>query len=351
MDYCTYRSPEDNPCCGLNGWGEQRPCLVYCETISPSVEDCCTRANPDDQAKCRAAKGQIAAQTAVTQPPPSCFARDSSTACRRLDAAASPAFAYDACYNAVSSSAAAAASGAAERVPMARLRAGDRVLTADVEGSLTFTRVIVTQHSMATPMLTSPMLTLTTGAGTSLTLTPDHALYLDGLLQPASAATAGATLTDAHGKPVAIRKVTHLHDQAVINPMTASATILASDKDAAGPPVLAASHPMWVAAALVDSPWPSVGTPLLALLSYAFPEATQAYYDAALEPLATRVSRHLDGSLDTARLPTLAVVAMLAVADVAAVGLLTVVVALGIGKLAAIAMVARRVRALGSRSS
>lgn len=138
----------------------------------------------------------------------------------------------------------------AERVLMAELIAGDRVLTSTATGSLTVTRVLINQHAKEHDATPSRLLTLHTSSATIISLTPDHALYIDGVLAAAADAKVGSRLTSARGDVVVVTRVDH-QIGAVINPTTVAATILASD---GGTPILAASHPIWIAPLLIASP-------------------------------------------------------------------------------------------------
>ena len=68
---------------------------------------------------------------------------------------------------------------------------------------------------------------------------------------------------------------------AVINPVTANSRILAAGTD--GAPVVAATHPEWVAALMLSSAYP-LPLSLCSALSYMFPRRVQTFYDQALEP-------------------------------------------------------------------
>ena len=174
-----------------------------------------------------------------------CFSKTATSACRVYEGTAALA-AFDACFG--SKARAGGTSAGAELVRMAALRSGDRVLTTSVGGSLTETAVLANQHALETAV--AEMLTLVTSDGTRISLTADHALYVDGKLESAAKAVVGARLTDAHGTLVTIRNVIR-SETAVINPVTASGTILATDR---GAPILAASHPIWIAPLVLASP-------------------------------------------------------------------------------------------------
>jgi hypothetical protein len=162
-----------------------------------------------------------------------CFAKGTTTACKLLDAAATASAAYDACYKTWFKG------GAAEAVLMATLAAGDKVLTTTTDGGLAVTNVIVNQHAATDDR--SKMLTLTTSDDGALSLTPEHGLFVDGALAAAADAKVGSALTRADGSTVTVKRITEADAAAVIMPVTAAGTILASDH---GAPVLAASHLM-----------------------------------------------------------------------------------------------------------
>ena len=204
-----------------------------------------------------------------------CFAR-STTACRLVDAAATAAAAFDACFGDAASAAAAAtataaAAATAERVPMASLVAGDLVLASPHAT----TRVLVNQHRGVSRA--ASMVTISHATGT-LTLTPDHMLLVDGTYQPARNAQPGSRLEPAS----AVTAVAATTEE-VVNPLTASSTILAAGPS--GAPVVASCLPEWVAGVLVDSavfPLPFLLSPAAARL---FPASVQAFYDDVLERL------------------------------------------------------------------
>lgn len=174
----------------------------------------------------------------------------------------------------------------AERVPMTALLAGDAVLTADSQGELSVDRVIVNQHRAAA--VTSPTLTLKYAAGNALSLTPDHVLLVDGAMKAARLAAAGSKLRLADGTAATVEAVVPGLAASVINPITTSGTILA-----AGPlgavPVLASTYPEWSADFLLASKWNPY--PVFNTMAYLMPHTTQAYYDAALEPLFNEVTK------------------------------------------------------------
>lgn len=171
----------------------------------------------------------------------SCFAKDSTTACLVSDATLSPEAAYSLCYDG-------ARFDGAQLVFMSELSAFDLVLTGE-NGVLSTTRVVANQHRSADDR--SDMLTLHATDGSAVSMTPDHALFIDGALVAAADAKIGSTLTNAKGESVAIKRITKADGAAVINPVTASGTILASDT---GAPIVAASHPYRMAQHVVDAP-------------------------------------------------------------------------------------------------
>jgi len=157
---------------------------------------------------------------------------------------------------------------------MSELVAGDLVLT-EKGGDLFVDRVVVNQHREAASAGSAALLTLIHAAG-SLTVTPKHFMWLDGGFMPARSATVGSLLSNGH-------PVTAITESmgGIINPIVAGGTILASDK-AGGGPVLAATADEWMADVLLSA-YPKYSPSLS--LAIIFPEAAQAYYDDALEPL------------------------------------------------------------------
>jgi hypothetical protein len=172
-----------------------------------------------------------------------CFAKETTTACKINDLSTTPEAAFNACYKTTTS-----LHPQAERVLMASLVAGDTVLTATMAGALSTTTVLVNQHASADDR--STMLTLDTSDGTRLSVTPQHGLFVDAALMAAAGAKVGSFLTLANGNTVSVTRISEGPAVPVINPVTASGTILASDH---GAPVLAASHPAWLAPLVVKS--------------------------------------------------------------------------------------------------
>jgi len=187
---------------------------------------------------------------------------------------------------------------------MSALAAGDIVLS---DGT-TLARVVANQHRLAGGK-TSRLLTLAHSRG-SLTLTPDHVVILDGEWAAARDARVGALLSSG----AAIETISQSAG-AVINPIVAGGTILASDQ-AGGAPVLAATGNEWMADVLLSA-YPKYS--LSFALAAAFPAATQAYYDEALEPFFN------------AAVPALAKLKAAAPAPLVGLGLVVGDVALAVG--------------------
>jgi len=172
-----------------------------------------------------------------------------------------------------------------ESIPMASLKSGDLVM--DGPGSVA--RVIVNQHREAT--FKSSLLEITHANG-ELSLTPDHVLEVDGVFVPARLASAGTMLGDSE-----VSRVTVTAGE-VINPLTTSGKILTQGG------VLATTYPEWVAEYMLSSRLVPLPISLSNLLSYVFPETTQAYYDAVIEPLVTKAHpKHLKAALPAPLLP------------------------------------------------
>lgn len=203
-----------------------------------------------------------------------CFDKRSTSACLLTASATTAIEAYESCFGGAAD---AQVEAKAVRVRMGDLTAGDRVLTASKEGALAVTRVIVNQH--AGQSTRSPMLTVRTSDGASVSMTPTHAVYVDGKLQAASHARPGATLRNGRGDAVTVTKVT-AREGTIINPFTVTGTILASDT---GEPVLAATATLELAAFFIESStFPAYS--LQNLLSRTFPATYQAYFNAVLDP-------------------------------------------------------------------
>lgn len=122
---------------------------------------------------------------------------------------------------------------------MADLVPGDLVLGRDGP-----TTVIAVQHKSIDTV--AEMLTISTTSGTSVSMTPDHALYVDGALVRAADATVGALIIESNGELTPIKRITK-SKATIINAVTASGTIIADH-------VVVASNPFWIASVTVDAP-------------------------------------------------------------------------------------------------
>ena len=128
---------------------------------------------------------------------------------------------------------------------MAALQPGDSVLTASPrDGALATTWVMVNQHAAEDKL--AEVLTLHTAGDGALTLTANHALFVDGALIAAADVKVGSVLTRG-----VVRRVVKAEGVAVVNAVTAAGTILVADGE--GAPTLAASHPIWLASLVLDS--------------------------------------------------------------------------------------------------
>lgn len=215
----------------------------------------------------------------------SCLAKDTTTACLLTNRRVSSAAAFEQCYR--PSREVITTRQEAKRVLVADLKAGDEVLTLDNGGRLASTRVIVNQHAEAE--LTSHVLTVRMTDGSTLSLTPDHALFVDGTLAAANDVAIGSVLSKARGEAATVEHVAGRDHTTVINPITVAGTILASDE---GAPVLVSTHPIYTASIFLAGSYP-MPLCLCSLLSFFFPAASQAYYDAWLEPLFSAISSDL----------------------------------------------------------
>ena len=106
------------------------------------------------------------------------------------------------------------------------------------------TTVIAVQHKSIDTV--AEMLTISTTSGTSVSMTPDHALYVDGALVRAADATVGALIIESNGELTPIKRITK-SKATIINAVTASGTIIANN-------VVTASNPFWIASVTVDAP-------------------------------------------------------------------------------------------------
>jgi len=170
-------------------------------------------------------------------------------------------------------------------IPMAMLKAGDVVM----DGAGSTTRVIVNQHRAVS--LKSSLLELEHANG-KISLTGDHVLEVDGNFVPARLALPGSKLGASE-----VSRVTTASGE-VVNPLTTSGKILTQDG------VLATTYPEWVAEYMLSSYLVPLPLSLSNLISYLFPETTQAYYDALIEPLVTKAHpKHLKTALPAVLYP------------------------------------------------
>jgi len=230
----------------------------------------------------RAMKSCGASVCCMGKPCSSCFASHSSMACRALSTT-DPYAAFDGCFGPK-------ASPVSTIVPMMDLSAGDIVVSLDLKtGAPTLDRVVVNQHKAVTHR--SPLVTIETDSGATLTVTPDHVIALNGRFVAASKAAPGASLSAASlsTSTLSAANITRVVELSggVINPVTLSGTILVADisgrrgaaSGVSAVPLVASTHPEWCASLFLDAPtFPFVAT---RLLSYAAPATMQAYYDAA----------------------------------------------------------------------
>jgi hypothetical protein len=167
---------------------------------------------------------------------------------------------------------------------MASLKAGDYIM----DGPNSFARVIVNQHRVASVKSSLLQIDHTDG---EISLTPDHVLEVDGKFVPARLVSAGCKL----GESKVSRVTTKTGD--VINPLTTSGKILTQGG------VLASTYPEWIAEYMLSSYVP-LPLSLSNLVSYLFPETTQDYYDAFLEPLFSRAPpKHLKAAMPAVLYP------------------------------------------------
>ena len=101
------------------------------------------------------------------------------------------------------------------------------------------TTVVAVQHNAVDTL--AEMLTLHTADGSSVSMTPNHAVFVDGELVAAADAKIGSTLSTG-----IVTKITK-GEASIINAVTASGTIVADG-------IVAASNPMWIASLTVDAP-------------------------------------------------------------------------------------------------
>lgn len=247
-------------------------------------------------------------------------------ACRVSDGAHDAHAAHNACFSADAHTA------DADLVAMAQLVAGDRVVTLDAaSGAPTIDRVVFNQHLPGDEW--TVLLRIETANGGALTVTPDHTIALNGRFARASAARNGSALSTSS----VVRVTTTMGG--IINPVTTSGTILAADKDAPHVPLLASTHPEWVAELFLSAPtFPLVAT---RLASYLAPKAAQACY-TAIEPALAYVAPTAQRAV--AAVPVAAVLGLIAfdVAFVLAFAASALVVPLGAAYAASTLVQAKR---------
>lgn len=167
--------------------------------------------------------------------------------------------------------------GCHTRTRMSDLVAGDLVATV-----LGLERVIVNQHKTSSDSAT--LLKLKTASATTISVTPDHVIHLNGRFAPAAEASVGdriSVLSETTISEIAIVSISVITSK-VVNPVTPSGTILAVENG--GEPVLASTHPEWIAHFLLELPvFPFAAT---RLASYIAPQHFQAYYQNVEAKLA-----------------------------------------------------------------
>jgi len=202
-----------------------------------------------------------------------CFAREVTTVCRLLHENAEASAAYGDCFGPN----APASSHHGEKVLAAELMAGDLVLSSPSEA----TRVLVNQHRAI--FRASPTITIKHSHG-SLSLTPDHVLWVDGAFVPARHVRVGSLL-EPHSTVLSVGE-SILN---VINPVTVNSRILVAGLE--GQPVISSTHPEWVAASMLNAPvFPLRFTHGLA---YTCPSQLQRFYDDLIEPVSGFAVRQL----------------------------------------------------------
>jgi hypothetical protein len=210
----------DGSICGLPAGGKGLFCLGTCaKEKCPQPADkkeCSSDGDCPSGKKCKVyASGDVTSACIAKGDDPSnggsCFDKDSTSACFLTTP-----------------------SSECQHVLMADLVPGDLVLGRD--GA---TSVVAVQHKAVDTI--SPMLTFDLADGSSVTMTPDHALFVDGALVAAADAKVGSSVSTG-----VITRITK-GEGAIINPVTADGTIVADG-------VLAASNPYWIAALTVDAP-------------------------------------------------------------------------------------------------
>lgn len=257
-----------------------------------------------------------------------CFARD-TIACRVIGPA-SPNEAYAQCFGA-------SIPTTAERTPMHTLLAGDLVLSLGSDGDFSIERVVVNQHRLATS--TAPLVALGHAEG-SLTVTADHALWIDGRFDRADAAMVGSKLRTTAGE-AAVERVSQVSSGRVVNPVTSSGTVLAADPHGRGVPVFASTHPEHLVKHMLSSAVPFPCS-LFNLCSFLWPRTFQACYETAIEPLADAHADAINAVVGP-HTPAVVRVAAFLLADLAFAAVFCAFTAPTLSALALAALVARGV--------
>jgi len=244
-----------------------------------------------------------------------CFSREVSTACLMSDLTAPAQSAYDQCFGDATETT------GASRVLMTELRAGDHVLTVDpASGEPVATRIVVNQHIKPSNVV-SEVLTVHHADG-SIAVTPDHVVSVDGEFASANTIAPGSTLAmptaEGHLRRVAVEAVTK-STGGIINPLTASGTILAATDGAA---VLASAYPDWIASFMLDLNYYPLPYSLSSTISYVLPGITQEFYDAKVEAFFWKNAHWLqDAEKASSSFVKLAIIAAFDVAIAGAFGL------------------------------
>ena len=190
-----------------------------------------------------------------------CFSREDTTVCRIVDKTTAPSSAFNQCFG--------DSRGAqAERIPMARVVAGDLVLSSPSEA----TRVVVAQHRADASA--TPMIVLEHEHG-ELVLTPDHVLKVDGKYVSARDAAVGAMLEPAS-------KITKVYTaiRSPINLVTTNGKVLAAART--GAPVVASIYPDWIAPFMLSTSLYPLPYSFVSAASYLLPERAQTFFDQLL---------------------------------------------------------------------
>jgi len=204
--------------------------------------------------------------------------------CRLLAPGATAAAAYGDCFGN-------GAAGAAEKVLMSVLSAGDRVLSSKDEVA----QVIVNQHAEVS--IYTQMLHIKHSSG-SIELTPDHVLSVNGKLAPAREAVVGSQLEGG-----IVEDVSYATD-AIINPLTTSGRILAAGAE--GLPIVATHAPEWLAAFMLsDAGLLLTKYSLSTTLAATYPQAVQSFYNQHLEARFSANHANLEAVVQAVPAPVL----------------------------------------------